>query len=377
MKISYITLYNASDIHNWSGIGYYMSKALEDEGAEVDYIGDLNLSIPKIKKAKKLIYKAFNKKYIYKKTVSFARDFAEKSNLLIKPDSNIIFSPGTTALSFIDSKIPKVFYTDATFAGLLNFYDKFTNLSREVIEQGHLIEQNALDSCQLAIYSSDWAARTAIEHYNVNPDKVKVIPFGANIESNRTLADIESIVSLRPQSECNLLFVGVDWLRKGGDLAVKVAEELIANGLKTTLHVAGIKDLDKKSLPDFVVDHGFISKATREGKMKLDELFAMSHFLIVPSRAEAFGLVFCEASSFGLPSLATNVGGISTAVRNGLNGATFNLNASEKEYASYILNLFYDYSEYKKLAFSSFNEFEQRLNWRVAGKLLMNLLKTV
>lgn len=377
MKISYISLYNASDIHNWSGLGYYMSKALKDEGAELDYIGNLNVEVPKIIKAKKLMYKVFKKKFLYEKTLTYVHEFAKKSYPLIKADSNFIFSPGSTALSFIDSNIPKVFYTDATFAGMVDFYKDFTNLSKEGIAQGHLIEQNALDSCHLAIYSSDWAARTAIEHYKVNPEKVKVIPFGANIESIRTLGDIERIVSLKPQNECNLLFIGVDWHRKGGDLAVKVAEELNANGLKTNLHVVGIKNLDRKSLPDFVKDYGFLSKATAEGRLKLDQLFTDSHFLIVPSRAEAFGLVFCEASSFGLPSLASNVGGIPAAVRNGLNGMTFDLSATEKEYASFILNNFHNYAEYKKLAFSSFNEFDQHLNWRVAGKSLMNLLKSV
>jgi glycosyltransferase involved in cell wall biosynthesis len=94
----------------------------------------------------------------------------------------------------------------------------------------------------------------------------------------------------------------------------------------------------------------------------------------MPSKAESFGHVFCEASSFGVPSLATNVGGIPTAVRNDVNGRTFSKDAGFEEYCAYISNLFSNYSQYKNLALSSFNEYEVRLNWSVAGRTVKKLL---
>jgi glycosyltransferase involved in cell wall biosynthesis len=94
----------------------------------------------------------------------------------------------------------------------------------------------------------------------------------------------------------------------------------------------------------------------------------------MPSRAESFGHVFCEASSFGVPSLATNVGGIPTAVRNDANGRTFSKEAGFEEYCAYISDLFSNYSRYKNLALSSFKEYEARLNWSVAGQTVKELL---
>ena len=130
-----------------------------------------------------------------------------------------------------------------TFVILIGFYDDYSKLSAETIRDGNRLEQKALDSAALAIYSSDWAAQTAINNYKVDATKVRVVPFGANIECDRSLNDIKSIVSSRSKGECNLLFLGVDWKRKGGDLAVKIAEELNKQGLKTKLHVAGIKKI--------------------------------------------------------------------------------------------------------------------------------------
>jgi glycosyltransferase involved in cell wall biosynthesis len=377
MKISYVTIYDAADIHKWSGAGFYISKALERQNSDLHYIGNIHISLTRKEICKKIFYKAINKKYDFHRTIYFAKHFAELATPRIRHDSNIIFSPGSIPLALLNSKIPKVFYTDATFAGLIDFYENYTNLSREIIEQGHYLEKQALDNSSMAIYSSEWAARSAIEVYNADPGKIKIVPFGANIESNRDYNDIKDIVSKRSRNECNLLFIGVDWLRKGGELAVKIATELNRRGINTKLHVVGIRDHIPKKLPDFVINHGFISKSTEAGKMKLNKLFAESHFLVVPSKAEAFGIVFCEAASFGLPSLSTDVGGITTPIVNDISGRTFSLKNGEIEYADYILSKILNFQEYENLAYSSFNEYETRLNWGVAGKSILKLLKTL
>jgi glycosyltransferase involved in cell wall biosynthesis len=97
----------------------------------------------------------------------------------------------------------------------------------------------------------------------------------------------------------------------------------------------------------------------------------------MPSMAESYGIVFCEASSFSTPSLATNIGGIPTAVKDGINGKLFSKDADVTEYCEYILDLFQDYSKYKSLALSSFQEYQSRLNWSVTSKTIKELLKAM
>jgi hypothetical protein len=223
MKISYITLYDAADIHKWSGTGYYISKTLEKQDAELDYIGSFDIPPGPVQKLKEIYGKMLHRKYYFRRTISFARRFAESVVPLLNTDARIVFSPDSVGISLLDTKLPKVFYTDATFAGIVNFYEKYTSLSRQIIEEGHYLERKALESSALAVYASEWAARSAIEYYHADPGKVKVVPFGANIDSRRSYEDIKRLVSLRSQRQCQLLFVGIDWQRKGGDLAVKVA----------------------------------------------------------------------------------------------------------------------------------------------------------
>jgi glycosyltransferase involved in cell wall biosynthesis len=377
LKISYVTTYNASDVHGWSGLGWHLSRALLDQQAEMDYIGDLNVEYGKTGKAKEYIYRLLGYRYLRNREMAVVKGFAGQVAKRMDPTTDIILSPGTLPIAYLNTKKPKVFYTDATFAGMLGFYDSFTDLCPESIKIGHQIEQEALSSCSLAIYSSDWAAQTAIENYKIHPDKIKVVPFGANIERYHSLEDIKEMIRQRSGTVCKLLFLGVEWERKGGDMAMGIAKRLNEAGLRTELHIAGIRSFPFPDLPEYVTDHGFISKSSPEGRNKIENLIAGSHFLVLPVKAEAYGLVFCEANSFAVPAIATNVGGIPTIIKDNVNGRLFPLSATMEDYADYILDLFTDYARYKDLALSSFNEFEKRLNWKVSGKKVIELLKTV
>jgi glycosyltransferase involved in cell wall biosynthesis len=147
--------------------------------------------------------------------------------------------------------------------------------------------------------------------------------------------------------------------------------------MPTQLTLVGSGPDKPEALPDYVRPLGFVSKATEAGRRRLDELFAESHFLIVPSRAEAYGIVFCEASSFGLPSLAAKVGGIPTIVRDGVNGRTFPSDAPAAEYAEYVAGLMRDYEAYRRLAASAFAEYSARLNWNAAAAKVKVLLEGI
>jgi glycosyltransferase involved in cell wall biosynthesis len=324
--------------------------------------------------AKKAFYRLlFSKRFDGDWLPERLKDYAAQAeNSLARIQHDVIFSPGTIPIAYLKSNKPIVFWTDATFAGIRDFYQGSINLCPETIRNGNTAEQQALSKCRLAIYSSDWAANSAKKFYDVDPAKVKVVPFGANITSERTLQQLESILAAKNFDACKLLFLGVDWLRKGGDTALNVAKILNQRNIRTELHIAGCSP--PGNFPDYVKQHGFIPKETLDGKKLFTQLMTEAHFLILPSRAECYGVVFAEASSFGLPSLATNVGGIPSAIRNGINGQTFATEESPEHYCDYIEKILSSKQAYNELARSSFREYSERLNWRVAGRTVHNLL---
>jgi glycosyltransferase involved in cell wall biosynthesis len=200
-----------------------------------------------------------------------------------------------------------------------------------------------------------------------------VIPFGANLEIHHDRAFIESTISARSRDSCTLLFLGVDWQRKGGAIALETARLLNAQGLKTQLTVVGCTVPGEKY--DFVTEVGFISKRTPAGQTRLGELLRSAHFLILPTRAECSAIVFCEASAFGLPIITTDTGGISTYVRQGVNGIRIPLSGGAECYAEHIFRLFYDRAGYEGMALAGWCEYKSRLNWESSVGSLLSLLK--
>ena len=378
MKIGYVSRYDARDINYWSGVSTYISKTLEHQGLAVSNLGPLTEKNKFLFQLKQGIYKYFRgEKHLRDYEPRILQNFNEQIRKKLKTaQSDVVFSATASPVAYLDCRQPIVFWADAVFASLIDFYPFFSNLSDESIAEGNAAEKSVLERCSLAIYASDWAAEAAVKFYGVAPEKVKVVPFGANISVERNVEYIRKVINARPSNKCKLLFLGVEWERKGGDLAAEVTRRLNRSGLKTELTVAGCvpPPLDETDR-EFINVAGFIDKKTFAGRELISKLLRESHFLIVPSRAECFGVVFCEASSFGVPSLSTNVGGIPTAVKNDVNGQTFDIDADADRYCEYISDLFADYSNYKELALSAFHEYETRLNWNVAGKTVKNLLK--
>lgn len=377
MKITFITTGDASDIHNWSGSVFYIAKALEKQLVEIEYIDKLASKPNLTLKLKKILWKILNRSFDYEREPYIQKQYVSQIEKRISSDTDIIFSIGTIPIALLNTSIPIIFYTDATFAGMIGFYNSFKNLSSETLNHGNILEQKALDSVTIAIYASEWAANSALDSYRTNPNKIKVVPFGANIDHKYNLNDIKNFVINRSNTICKLLFIGVEWNRKGADLALQVTKNLNDAGRITELHLVGLKRIPKEPLPGYVINHGFISKSTQQGKEKLNKLFIESHFLIVPSIAEAYGLVFCEANSYGVPSLSRNVGGISTIIKDDLNGKLFNLSAPADEYSKYIETNLKDYTKYERLATSSYIEYKNRLNWDVSGAKILNLFEEI
>ena len=376
MKIAYVAPYDPSSIKSWGGgCSYFMAQELQQQGDEIAFVGPLEERFKRLFALKWRYYKYFEKKdYLLHRvpfiTQQMAMDAAKK---LAAIQAEVIVGTLTLPFAYLNCKQPIVFWTDATFTGLLDFY--FNNTCQESVRNGHLIDQLALERCGLAIYTSDWAARSAIEDYGADPNKVRVVPYGANLTQSYAMEDVKTFIDSRPTHTCKLLFLGVDWVRKGGEVAYKVAEALNEAGLKTELTIAGCTPPMNDCLPDFIKSIGYIDKSTEEGVQKLKKLIIESHFLILPSLADCTPNVFCEANSFGVPCLSTTVGGISTTIRSGANGQLFDLEAPISEYCTYIFDLFSDYTKYKSLALSSFHEYESRLNWVSAVKQVKQFIK--
>ena len=382
MKVAFVTTYNAEDIRNWSGTSYYMSKSLIEAGVKLEFIGDLktlsnrfppvrfrNFLFNKLLKNRNRNYESFyepqNLKYIA----------SQVQNRLKNSDANIVFSPGAIPIAYLKTKKPVVFWTDATFAVMQDYYDCFTGLDKRTIRNSHLYERMVVKRSSLAIYSSQWAADSAVKDYDADQRRVKVIPYGANIECFRTKADIIEFNTKKSRTTCKLLFIGQEWERKGGDTAVKVAAELNKQGIKTELTIVGCNPPELSSLPDYINVLGFVNKTEKEGENLISKLYSESHFFVLPTIAECTPIVFSEANSFGLPVITTGTGGISSMIRNDVNGRMFGNEINIQSCAAYVREFFENPARYNEYSILSFNEYQTRLNWSVSIGKVIGFLK--
>ncbi len=205
MKTAYLTTYDSSDIHAWSGLGNYILRALQDAGLQTEPIGNLRDGQSPLLKLKELYYrKILSRQYLYDREPSVLINYAAQAEKQLSSiQHDVIFSPGTIPIAHLQTDKPIIFWTDATFAGIIDFYPSFSNLCAETIENGNKMEQLALSKCRIAIYSSEWAASSAIENYDVDPAKVKVVPYGANLQCDRDLQDIHQIIENKDYHCCN------------------------------------------------------------------------------------------------------------------------------------------------------------------------------
>jgi glycosyltransferase involved in cell wall biosynthesis len=379
MKFAFASTANVRDIRKYSGTPFYMAKEFEAHGIELDCIDKLKTRVPLRFKVRRFVSETFcDQEESSRFQIDAVKNYAVQIQKKLRLSSaDAVISHVANPLAYLDCKQPIVLWTDALYAGLLGFITNFSRHSASTIEQANTLTAEALSRCRLAIFSSDWAARSALELYGTSKDKIRVVPFGANIDCQHDLADIRDMLKRRSRAVVKLLFLGKEWDRKGGDIVLNVAKALHAAGQPVELHLVGCTPPEKIDIPAYVHCHGYVSKQHPQGIEKITRLLSESHFLFVPSRAEAFGIVFCEANAFGLPCLTSYVGGIATIVKDNINGMTFSLQATTEAYCNYIISLMQDYHRYEELALSSFQEYQTRLNWNVATQTVKEMIKEV
>jgi glycosyltransferase involved in cell wall biosynthesis len=376
VKIAYVATYDPRDARQWSGLGFAMLRALVASDANVQIVMP-----PGVVRAADFLalgaaagYRLVGRRFQRARDLRVRRAFARHAGAVVRRSgADIVFSPGTLPLADLECDVPIAFWTDATFAGLVDFYPEFSRLSRSTLRSGHDLEQRALSRVDLAIYSSEWAARTAIETYGLDEQKVRVLHFGSNLPGLEHVDDAERVVAERAGSRCTLLFAGRDWRRKGGDRAVEITLGLRACGIPAELLVVGPP---RRDVPrsEFVTYRRPVDTRSAAAAEEFAATFRRAHFLLMPTRADCTPVVISEAAAAALPAVVPAVGGIRSIVRHGVTGALLRADAPACEYVDAIAAMWLDQSLYRRIALGAYSQYRERLDWRVVGASLRAML---
>lgn len=371
-KIAFITASDPADKKSWSGIYFQMITNLNREDVKVKAIGPIPLIFSKsLAILNRLTRFLFNKGYNYKNSIvlSFIHSKYIQFKLRNKAYDYIFAPAASTEVAFLNTSIPIIYCSDSSFGQLNEYYDTYSNLFKFSVKESNYIEQKAILKASYMTYPSQWA-KDYIEKNYTKKATIEVIPFGANIDDDKIPFIPKTIDKL---TTVNFLFLGVDWDRKGGEIVYQTFLKLLEKGYNVSLTVCGcippVTHSKIKVIP-------FLNKNNSEDLEKFNTILQSAHFLFLPSKAECFGIVFCEASAFGIPSITRNTGGISNAVYNGVNGFCLDEHASSDAYFEIIKTHIDSPELYEKLSISSRNLYLEKLNWKVWTNDLLNLLKT-
>jgi len=373
LRIGYLTISDPNDRRSWSGTVHRIARVLEKHCGEVFNVGPLTPSSLKVGKViNRGIKYLTGRSYLHTHTISLSKKLGQMaSEKLEGANCDVIFAAAaSTAVAHLKTDLPIVYLSDTTFRLMVDYYPAFSALLPTSLKEADEIERLAIQKSAHLVYPSSWAGLSATKDYGADPSKIHVVPFGANIDEPPAR---EEIVRPINRDVCRLLFVGVEWSRKGGDIALETLQELERLGVPAELTVVGCRPPRGTSHQRLNVIP-FINKNDPHGRAQLDRLFKNSDFFLLPTRAECFGIVVCEACAYGLPVLSTQTGGISELIRDGQNGFLFPLQARGYQYAAKIFDLYKNANTYQGLRASSREEYERRLNWDTWGKKIEEIL---
>lgn len=362
MKIGFASRYNPADKKTWSGTSYYTLQQIKKSGeAEI-----FRYPLPKLLQEWLTTRKSINRRWFKKHTaVEFLRSYAKhfsrqlSQDLKKRPVDILFVSASPQMIAYAETDIPIIYMTDATFQQLQGYYPNFSNLAGYNIRQGVELDRKSFQKAAHCMLASEWNKDSAVNEYGIEASKISVVPCGANLDSIPGAAAI----NFERSGGCNLLFLAVEWERKGGEIALETFRILKQKEMNASLHIIGCVPPVELGHDQDITVIPFLDKNNEKDLRNLEQIFLQTDFLLLPTRAECAGVVFSEASAFGIPSITTDTGGVSTYVRNGINGFTLPAEAGGEAYAEKIVTISNDISTLTRLKKSSRHFYETNLAW--------------
>ena len=185
-------------------------------------------------------------------------------------------------------------------------YSDFQDNSGYCIQKRKEMQEEYFNQCAGIFTMGKWLAQDISSRCNISPFKIH--PVGGGINVDATLIDDS-------QKQGNkILFIGRSFKRKGGYLVLSAFNELRKKYPEIELYVAGPKE---NPVSSELAGYHYMGDCKKQDVVSLlnkCDIFCM------PSYFEAYGLVFIEALTFGLPVIGRNAFEMPYIIENGKSG---------------------------------------------------------
>jgi len=229
-----------------------------------------------------------------------------------------------------------------------------------VNQQVYDIEREGMHKADMVVTVSNYTRNKIINHYGVNPDKVRVIHNGGEPKGG---------FSSKRKGKKTVLFLGRITLQKGPDYFLYTARRVLDYCPNTQFVMAGKGDMMcslinrsiEMGISDKFLFTGYLSESDKEQVYKIADLFVM------PSVSEPFGITPLESLTNGTPVLISKQSGVSEVLTHCLKTDFWDVNDMSNKIIS-VLN----HSELHECL--SVNGFQEvcKLNWSAPASKCVN-----
>lgn len=250
---------------------------------------------------------------------------------------------------------PLLIYTDYTMLDALNEPDHDPRMFRS---KTYLRYEAALyTTAEVVATTGTHVQRTLIERYGCDPARVCTVHIGANVD----IGPVDT--SLARYGAQHILFVGVEWERKGGPAMVEAFLEVLRDFPEARLTIVGCSP---------AVSHPRITVAGRVSREAMPAYFTAASAFCMPSVIEPLGIAAVEASLFRLPVIATRIGGFFETVTDGETGILVTPN-DPAALAGAMRRLFGDPEVARRMGLAGFNRNRTVFDWDEVGRRLRSI----
>jgi D-inositol-3-phosphate glycosyltransferase len=194
-------------------------------------------------------------------------------------------------------------------------------------------ETQVVAAADALIANTDAEAASLVSLYDACPDDVSVVSPGVNLEmftAKGNKGDARAVIGV-PADAHVVTFVGRIQPHKGPEVLIRAIAEMVTHSPMlraklVTLIVGGASgangaEVDRmKELVQWLGINDVVRFAPPVDRTGLADYYRASDLVCVPSYSESFGLVALEAQACGTPVVASAVGGLRTAVADGISG---------------------------------------------------------
>jgi D-inositol-3-phosphate glycosyltransferase len=194
-------------------------------------------------------------------------------------------------------------------------------------------ETQVVAAANALVANTDAEAASLVSLYDACPDIVHVVSPGVDLYTftlGQGRSAARTIVGL-PQEALVVSFVGRIQPHKGPEVLIRATSELVKHSplLRHKLIVnvmggasgANTEEVDRlKELATWLGIDDVVRFSPPVPRADLAQWYRAADLVVVPSYSESFGLVALEAQACGTPVVATAVGGLRTAVADGISG---------------------------------------------------------